>query len=309
MRVAVALGGNALGKTAEEQKEKVKKAAKSIIDIIMSGNKVLIGHGNGPQVGMIKNAFDLWAKQAADGHKMPFPECGAMSQGYIGFHLQNALHNELISRKRFTTPVVAIVTQCVVDENDPAFLNPTKPIGSFISREEADKLAAKGIAVKEDAGRGYRVVVASPEPIDIIEKESLKLMYEDRIVIIAGGGGGIPVINKNGAYVGVPAVIDKDFTLEKMAEIIETDVLLILTAVDKVSIKFGKPEQRDLDTVTVKEMEKYIADGEFAPGSMLPKVQACLKFLKARPDKKAIITSLEKADLALAGGSGTTITA
>lgn len=307
MKIALALGGNALGNTPQEQKEAVKITAKSIVDLIQSGNKVIIGHGNGPQVGMINTALDIAAKADSKIPQMPFPECGAMSQGYIGFHLQNAIKNEAAKRGREDLPVVTLVTQTLVDENDPAFKNPTKPVGAFLTKEEADVLASKGIAVKEDAGRGYRTVVASPKPIDIVEKDTLKKVFEDRVVMICGGGGGIPVIKQGDELVGVPAVIDKDFTCEKIAEILDADVFLILTAVDKVAIRFGQPDVKWLDTLSLDEVEKYIEDKEFAEGSMLPKVLAAVAFAKSKKGRKAIITSLEKADDAIAGKTGTTI--
>ena len=307
MKIALALGGNALGNTPEEQKEAVKITAKSIIDLIESGNKVIIGHGNGPQVGMINTALDIAAKADSKIPQMPFPECGAMSQGYIGFHLQNAIKNEASKRGRTDLPVVTLVTQTLVDENDSAFKNPTKPVGAFLTKEEADVLASKGIAVKEDAGRGYRTVVASPKPVDIVEKDTLIKVFEDRVVMICGGGGGIPVIKQGDELVGVPAVIDKDFTCEKIAEILDADVFLILTAVDKVAIRFGQPDVKWLDKLSLDEVEKYIEDKEFAEGSMLPKVLAAVAFAKSKKGRKAIITSLEKADDAIAGKTGTTI--
>ena len=307
MKIALALGGNALGNTPEEQKEAVKITAKSIIDLIESGNKVIIGHGNGPQVGMINTALDIAAKADSKIPQMPFPECGAMSQGYIGFHLQNAIKNEASKRGRTDLPVVTLVTQTLVDENDSAFKNPTKPVGAFLTKEEADVLASKGIAVKEDAGRGYRKVVASPKPVDIVEKDTLIKVFEDRVVMICGGGGGIPVIKQGDELIGVPAVIDKDFTCEKIAEILDADVFLILTAVDKVAIRFGQPDVKWLDKLSLDEVEKYIEDKEFAEGSMLPKVLAAVAFAKSKKGRKAIITSLEKADDAIAGKTGTTI--
>ena len=307
MKIVLALGGNALGNTPEEQKEAVKTTAKSIIDLIESGNKVIIGHGNGPQVGMINNAMDIAAKAETKIPKMPFPECGAMSQGYIGYHLQNAIKNEAVKRGRADLPVVTIVTQTLVDENDPAFKNPTKPVGAFMTKEEADALIAKGIAVKEDAGRGYRTVVPSPKPVDIVEKDSLMKVFDNRIVMICGGGGGIPVVKRGDELVGVPAVIDKDFTCEKIAEILDADVFLVLTAVDKVAIRFGQPDVKWLDTITLDEVQKYIDDKEFAEGSMLPKVLAAVEFAKSKKGRKAIITSLEKAGEAIAGKTGTVI--
>ena len=306
-KIVLALGGNALGNTPEEQKEAVKNTAKSIVDLVEQGNKVIISHGNGPQVGMINLAMDAASKSDAKTPQMPFPECGAMSQGYIGYHLQNAIKNEAAKRGRGGLPVITVVTQTLVDESDPAFKNPTKPVGAFMTKEEADVLASKGIAVKEDAGRGYRTVVPSPKPIDIVEKDSLLNIFNDRIVMICGGGGGIPVVKRGDELVGVPAVIDKDFTCEKIAEILDADVFLVLTAVDKVAIRFGKPDVKWLDTISLEEVQKYIDDKEFAEGSMLPKVLAAVEFAKSKKGRKAIITSLEKADEAIAGKTGTVI--
>lgn len=307
MRIVLALGGNALGNTPEEQREAVKITAKSILDLIESRNKVIIGHGNGPQVGMINTALDIAAKAESKIPQMPFPECGAMSQGYIGYHLQNAIKNEAAKRGKADMPVATVVTQTLVDENDPAFKNPTKPVGAFMSKEEADVLIAKGIAVKEDAGRGYRTVVASPKPIDIVEKDALKTIFDNGIVMICGGGGGIPVVQREEGLVGVPAVIDKDFTCEKIAELMDADVFLVLTAVDKVAIRFGQPDVQWLDTLSLDEVQTHIQNKEFAEGSMLPKVLAAVEFAKSKKGRKAIITSLEKADEAIAGKTGTII--
>lgn len=306
-RIVLALGGNALGNTPEEQKEAVKITAESIVDLIEAGNEVVIGHGNGPQVGMINLAMTAASESAAKTPAMPFPECGAMSQGYIGYHLQNAIENELAKRK-VDKSVVTLVTQVLVDEKDPAFSNPTKPIGSFYSKEEADKIVAeKGYTFKEDAGRGYRRVVASPKPVDIVEKASINAILKANQVVIAGGGGGIPVIKKDGKLEGVAAVIDKDFTSAKLAELVDADMLVILTAVEKVAIKFGKPDQEWLSELTIADAHKYIEAGEFAPGSMLPKVEAALSFVNSKKGNKALITSLESAKDGIAGKTGTTI--
>ncbi|ERT59127.1 carbamate kinase [Peptoniphilus koenoeneniae] len=306
-RIVLALGGNALGNTPEEQKEAVKITAESIVDLIEAGNEVVIGHGNGPQVGMINLAMTAASESAAKTPAMPFPECGAMSQGYIGYHLQNAIENELAKRK-VDKSVVTLVTQVLVDEKDPAFSNPTKPIGSFYSKEEADKIVAeKGYTFKEDAGRGYRRVVASPKPVDIVEKASINAILKANQVVIAGGGGGIPVIKKDGQLEGVAAVIDKDFTSAKLAELVDADMLVILTAVEKVAIRFGKPDQEWLNELTIADAHKYIEAGEFAPGSMLPKVEAALSFVNSKKGNKALITSLESAKDGIAGKTGTTI--
>lgn len=307
-RVVLALGGNALGNSPEEQKEAVKITASSIANLIENNFKVLIGHGNGPQVGMINLAMETSSKSKEATPSMPFPECGAMSQGYIGYHLQNAIYNEFATRGR-EIPVCSVVTQVVVDKNDSAFENLTKPIGAFYTEEEAKAIEdEKGYIFKEDAGRGYRRVVASPKPVDIIESESINALYDAHSVVVAGGGGGIPVIKKeDGTLEGVPAVIDKDFTSELLAELVDADVFIILTAVEKVAIKFGQPDETWLDKMTVEECEKYIADEEFAAGSMLPKVEAALKFAKSKPGRRTLITSLDKAADALDGKTGTWI--
>ncbi|MBR3841300.1 MAG: carbamate kinase [Erysipelotrichales bacterium] len=307
-RIVVALGGNALGNNPVEQLALVKETAKPLVDLIAEGHELIIAHGNGPQVGMINLAMDAAANSEAKTPEMPFPECGAMSQGYIGYHLQNALYEELANRNINKT-VAAIVTQVQVDENDPAFQNATKPIGRFYTKEEADELVAtKGFTMKEDAGRGYRRVVASPKPVDIIEKDLVRSVVEAGYVAITVGGGGIPVIKKGNSLVGVPAVIDKDFASAKIAEILNADYLFILTAVDRVMINFNKPDCQALETMTIAEAEKYIEEGHFAPGSMLPKVQAAMSFVNSGDNRQAIIASLEKAALALKGESGTKVT-
>ncbi len=305
-KIVLALGGNALGNTPEEQKEAVKITAKSIVDLVEQGNKVIVSHGNGPQVGMINLAMDIASKSEAQTAEMPFPECGAMSQGYIGYHLQNAIQNELLARKMDQT-VASVVTQVLVNKDDPAFENPTKPIGSFYSKEAADEMIEKGFFFKEDAGRGYRRVVPSPKPVDIIEKEAVELLYNNGMIVIAAGGGGVPVISENGALEGVAAVIDKDFTSAKLAELVDADTLIILTAVEKVAIKFGQPDQEWLSELSIEQAEQYLADKEFAEGSMKPKIEAALGFVKAKEGGSALITSLEKAFDALAGKTGTWI--
>lgn len=306
-KIVIALGGNALGSNVEEQKVAVKKTAEHLVDLVMNGNKIIVGHGNGPQVGMINLAMEEGHKNSNKVPLMPFPECGAMSQGYIGYHLQNAIHYEFKERGRFV-PVVTVITQVIVDENDPAFKNPTKPIGSFYTKEEAVELEKNtGYQFKEDSGRGYRRVVASPFPVDIVEKDSLKALYDARNVIIACGGGGIPLIKDGSKYKGVDAVIDKDFSCEKLAELMEADVLLILTAVEKVAINFGKDNQQWLEKMSIEDCNKYIDEGQFAPGSMLPKVKAAMEFVKSKPGRKAVITSLEKALDAMEKKTGTWI--
>ena len=309
-KIVVALGGNALQSgngpaTAEAQLEVVKKTCEHIAEISGRGYEVAVVHGNGPQVGRILLASET-AKDVTPA--MPFDVCGAMSQGYIGYHLQQALRFALKKRDR-NVPVVTLATQVVVDENEPGKKNPSKPIGPIYSADEAKaSVEEKGYSVKEDAGRGWRRVVASPIPKKIVEIDSVRKLWDTTIVITCGGGG-IPVIEKaDGSLEGVAAVIDKDFAAELLAEEIEADALIILTEVEKVAVNFNKPDQQDLAHMTYAEAEKHCADGQFAPGSMLPKVQAAMKFVKANPDKKAIITSLDRAIDALEGKTGTVIT-
>ena len=308
-RIVIALGGNALGNTPEEQLDKVANAAKSIVEFVKQGHDVIIGHGNGPQVGMINNAMDFSSKNGGKTPAMPFPECGAMSQGYIGYHLQNAIMRE--TRKQgINKDILTIITQVEVSKDDKAFSNPTKPIGSFVSEQEAnDIMAAKPeLIFKEDAGRGWRRVVPSPIPIDIIERNAIVEAVEKDNIVIACGGGGIPVVkNGEGDYTGVAAVIDKDFACEKMAELVDADYLFILTAVDRVCINYNKPDQKELTEITVEEADKLSAEGHFAPGSMLPKVIACKTFASSKQGRKAVIVSLEKAVQAMTGESGTII--
>ena len=277
------------------------------MDLIADGHEVIIAHGNGPQVGMINLAMDVASKSSAATPEMPFPECGAMSQGYIGYHLQNAIREELLERD-MQIPVATVVTQVIVDKNDSAFENPTKPVGAFYSKEEAEKLMTeKGFVMKEDAGRGYRRVVASPLPIDVAEKETIKTLVDNNQVVIAVGGGGIPVYAEGNKLIGIPAVIDKDFASAKLAEILDADYLIILTAVEQVAINFGKENEQWLSTLTINEAEKYIEEGHFAPGSMLPKVKAAISFAESKEGRKALITSLEKASAGIAGQTGTRI--
>ena len=304
-KIVIALGGNALGNTAYEQLSLVEDTAKPIVDLIEAGNQVVIAHGNGPQVGMINLGMSTAAEAGAIKADMPFPECGAMSQGYIGYHLQNSIGNEL-AKRGIKKNVATVVTQVLVDENDPAFSNPTKPIGAFYDKETADKIAAeKGYTMVEDSGRGYRQVVPSPKPVDVVEKEIVNDLVNDGNIVITVGGGGIPVIKKDGKLMGTPAVIDKDFASAKLAELIKADKLVILTAVDRVCINFGKPDQKELECMNIEECNKYIGEEQFAPGSMLPKVQAAMSFAEAGGE--AIIASLENAAKALNGESGTKI--
>ncbi len=305
-KIVVALGGNALGSTPIEQLEIVKKTAESLVELVEMGHEIVITHGNGPQVGMIYNAMSLVdPKSTLD--DMPFAECGAMSQGYIGYHLQQALEAEF-KKRNMRRRVVTIVSQVEVSPDDPAFLNPTKPIGVFYDEKTAVKLAKESGAIyKEDAGRGFRRVVPSPIPKKICEIGTIKKLIEERNTVITCGGGGIPVVREGDGYKGVDAVIDKDRTSALLASQIDADILLILTAIDQVKINFNKEDEKSISLITVDEAKTYISNGEFAKGSMLPKVEACLSFLNASPDKKAIIASLNNTKNALLGKSGTVI--
>lgn len=306
-RIVVALGGNALGNTPFEQLEKVKIAADIISDLVKEGNDVIIGHGNGPQVGMINLAMDYSANGKEKTPLMPLVECGAMSQGYIGYHLQQAL-GQAFKEKGINKTAVSVITQVEVAEDDKAFENPTKPVGMFYTKEKAEELEREnGFTFVEDSGRGYRKVVPSPKPLHIVEIDAINKMVEAGLTVITVGGGGIPVVNKNGRLVGVDAVIDKDKSSAELASELNADFLLILTAVDKVCINFNKPDQKELDQITVEEANKYIAEGQFAKGSMLPKVEACLDFVKGGDDRCAIITLLEKASDAVKGLTGSKI--
>ena len=310
-KLVIALGGNALQEgngpaTAEAQLAVVERTSVFIADIIEKGYQVILAHGNGPQVGRIvlQNENSVSVTPA-----MPFDVCGAMSQGMIGYHMQQGLAKALRARGNHTG-VATVVTQVVVDQNDKAFLNPSKPIGPFYSEEEAKRLQAeKGYAVKEDAGRGWRRVVASPVPVEIVELPEVECLIKGGFVVITVGGGGIPVLkDENGDLVGTAAVIDKDLASERLAEDVSADALLILTAVEQVCLNYGKPEEKRLSAITVAEAEQYIAEKHFAPGSMLPKIQAAVFFAKSKPGRRAIITSLDKAVDALHGTAGTTIT-
>lgn len=305
-RLVIALGGNALGKTPEEQLELVTKTAKSIVDLSEEYD-LAIGHGNGPQVGMINNAFEYAALNGAGTPAMPFPECGAMSQGYIGYHLQQSVRNEL--RKRgMDKNVATVLTQVLVDENDEAFKNPTKPIGSFMNKEESEKIAAeKGYIFVEDAGRGYRRVVASPIPKEIVELDVVNSLIENDNIVITVGGGGIPVIEKEEKLEGIPAVIDKDRSSALLASELKADMLVILTAVDQVMINFGKENEEAIKEMTIDQANQYIKEEQFAKGSMLPKVEACIEYVENSENGIALITSLEKAAEALKGQTGTII--
>lgn len=309
-KIVIALGGNALqeaGKpaTAQAQLEVVERTSVYIADILEKGYQIVLAHGNGPQVGrlVIQNEYAEPVTPA-----MPFDVCGAMSQGMIGYHIQQGLSKVLRSRGN-STPVATVVTQVVVDAHDPKFQNPSKPIGPFYTEEEAAAIAAqKGYVMKEDAGRGWRRVVASPMAVEIVELDAVRCLVDNGFIVVTVGGGGIPVVrNAQGNLEGVAAVIDKDLASERLAEDLDVDALVILTAVEKVSINFKKPDQKDLDTLSVAEAKRYIAEGHFAPGSMLPKIEAAVKFVESKPGRRAIITSLDKAALALEGKAGTTI--
>ena len=305
-KVVVALGGNALGKSPEEQLKLVKNTASSLIGLIDAGNQVVISHGNGPQVGAINLGMNFAAENGKTA-AFPFPECGAMSQGYIGYHLQQSLQNEL--HKRWMNKNVAtIVTQIAVDPQDPAFDNPSKPVGDFYTKEQAEQIEKeKGYTFKEDAGRGYRQVVPSPLPKKIMELNSINTLIESDDLVIAGGGGGVPVIMTDDGLQGVPAVIDKDRSSALLADQISADKLIILTAVDYVYVNYGKPDEKALKTLTIDEAHKYMDEKQFAAGSMLPKIEACLSFVEGHPEREAIITSLNGLDDALAGKVGTVI--
>ena len=302
-RYVVSLGGNALGNNSEEQKKALIKVADAITDLIIDNNEVAIVHGNGPQVGMINLAFET-SKETPN---MPFPECGAMSEGYIGYHIQNALYNSL-NQKSINKTVCTVVTQVLVNPNDPLFQNPSKPIGSFYSKEEANEIAKqKGYIMKEDAGRGYRRVVPSPLPIDIIEKDAINSLMKSGQVVICAGGGGIPVIKVDNKLEGVAAVIDKDYASSKLADLINADYLVILTAVDNVCVNYRRDNEKKLDKVSTSELDNYLNEGHFAKGSMYPKVQACLNFVKSGKNKTAIIASLDNAKEAFKEKAGTII--
>lgn len=307
-RIVIALGGNALGNNLAEQMKAVKTTSKAIVDLIEEGYEVVVAHGNGPQVGMINLAFETAAKNGVTADNMPMSVCVAMSQGYIGYDLQNALREEIVNRG-LNVPVSTIISQVIVDKNDQAFKDPSKPIGSFYTKEEAEKMIEKGYQMKEDAGRGYRRVVASPKPVDIVEKETIKALLVAGQLVVAVGGGGIPVtLEENNHLKGANAVVDKDFASCKLAQLVDADFLVILTAVEKVAINFGKENEKWLDKISIDEAKEYISQGQFAPGSMLPKVQAAMEFAASGKNKKALITLLEKAKDGIQGKTGTVIT-
>lgn len=308
-RIVIALGGNALGKNLPEQMEAVKHTARAIVDLIEQGNEVVVAHGNGPQVGMIQEAMTQLTRSNPEKYiPCPLSVCVAMSQGYIGYDLQNALREEMLDRG-IEMGAATVLTQVEVDPDDPAFANPTKPIGAFMTREEADRMIAeRGYDVVEDAGRGYRRVVASPKPVGIVELDTIRSLVETNHVVIACGGGGIPVFHTEGHHLkGAAAVIDKDFAAARLAEQLDADFLVILTAVEKVAVNFGKPDQQWLDELTPETAARYIAEGQFAPGSMLPKVEAALAFARSGEGRSSLITLLDRAADGIAGKTGTIV--
>ena len=308
-RIVIALGGNALGNNLPEQMEAVRHTARAIVDLIEQGNEVVVAHGNGPQVGMIQEAMTQLTRSDPEKYiPCPLSVCVAMSQGYIGYDLQNALREEMLDRG-IEMGAATVLTQVEVDPEDPAFANPTKPIGAFMTREEADRMIAeRGYDVIEDAGRGYRRVVASPRPVGIVELDTIRSLVETNHVVIACGGGGIPVFHTEGHHLnGAAAVIDKDFAAARLAEQLDADFLVILTAVEKVAVNFGKPDQQWLDELTPADVERYVAEGQFAPGSMLPKVEAALAFAQSGPGRSSLITLLDRAADGIAGKTGTIV--
>ena len=305
-RIVLALGGNALGSDLAEQMQAVHSTAEAIVDLVAEGHELVITHGNGPQVGMIHQAFEAAANTAAHSPHLPMSVCVALSQGYIGYDLQNALREALLNRG-IDKQVVSLITQVRVDDCDPAFASPDKPIGSFYTEAEAEKLRARGVLLKEDAGRGWRRVVASPKPQEIIEAEAVKTLLRAGQIAITAGGGGIPVIARQHHLKGVNAVVDKDWASAVLARNIDADMLIILTAVEKVAVNFNRPDQRWLDTLTPEEARAWIAEDQFAPGSMLPKVEAALSFAESKPGRQTLITLLAKAKEGIAGETGTII--
>lgn len=306
-RIVIALGGNALGNTPQEQEKKIAEAVPSLVDLISQGHEIILSHGNGPQVGHIEKQLNASVDRGNTAYFLP--ECTAMSQGYIGYHLQKGILEEL-HRREMPWHVATVITQVEVDAADEAFSTPSKPIGNFYSKEQAHRLMAedKQLVMKDDAGRGFRKYVASPLPLDIVEKDSILNLLDNEFIVIACGGGGIPVIKKSSqTYCGVEAVIDKDFASAKLAELVDADYFFILTAVDRVVLNYGTKDQTEIVEMNAQQGEKYMREGHFAPGSMLPKVKAALAFATSKKGRKAVIASLEKAPLAMSGASGTVI--
>jgi carbamate kinase len=306
-RLVIALGGNALGNSPKEQLELVKETASTIVDLVEEGYDVVVGHGNGPQVGMVNLAFENSHNKTGGTPEMPFPECGAMTQGYIGYHLQQSIGREL-KKRGIEKPVATVITQVEVSKDDKAFQNPTKPIGSFYTKQEAERIAAEtGYTFVEDAGRGYRRVVPSPTPVSIVELDVVETLIREGAVVITVGGGGIPVVKSEGWYEGVAAVIDKDRASSRLALDLHADMLVILTAVDRVCLNYNKPDQCELAEMSVAEARKHIEEKQFAPGSMLPKVESCIAYVENTENGQALITSLHRAKEALRGETGTVI--
>ncbi len=306
-RLVIALGGNALGNSPKEQLELVKETASTIVDLVEEGYDVVVGHGNGPQVGMVNLAFENSHNKTGGTPEMPFPECGAMTQGYIGYHLQQSIGREL-KKRGIEKPVATVITQVEVSKDDKAFQNPTKPIGSFYTKQEAERIAAEtNYTFVEDAGRGYRRVVPSPTPVSIVELDVVETLIREGAVVITVGGGGIPVVKSEGWYEGVAAVIDKDRASSRLALDLHADMLVILTAVDRVCLNYNKPDQCELAEMSVAEARKHIDEKQFAPGSMLPKVESCIAYVENTENGQALITSLHRAKEALRGETGTII--
>lgn len=305
--IVIAVGGNALGNDVQEQKKAVAKTAGIIVDLAEQGLDIVITHGNGPQVGMIQSAMDNLALVQSNYKQIPLPSSVAMSQGYIGIDLQNAIKYELFHRG-IDKKVSTILSQVEVNPDDPAFQNPTKPIGRFMTREEAAECEAQGMTCMEDAGRGYRVFVASPIPRKIRELETIRTLVSAGHIVITCGGGGIPVVSDEEGHLQlVDAVIDKDNASSLLAAEMGADYLVILTAVEKVAINFGKENQEWLDDISVEQAKEYIEQEQFAKGSMLPKIEAAIRFAQSGEGRKTLITLLDKAADGIAGKTGTTI--
>ncbi len=309
-RILVSLGGNALGTDFDELVETVGVIAKPLVGLIADGHEVVVCHGNGPQVGMIKTSIDLGKAGAHDDRVVPLSECVAMSQAYIGYHLQNAIENQLLAQGIQDKTVVTVITRAIVDAEDPLFSRPTKPIGAFFTKDQADEYVAKtGKTFIEDSGRGWREVVASPIPKRILEQDSVRHLVVSGHVVIAGGGGGIPVVFRDNWYKAIDAVIDKDRTSILLAADTQCDDLVILTGVEKVAVDFNTPQQRDVDQMTLAQAEAWLAEGQFPEGSMGPKIQAAMDFVRSGPNRKTLITSLDKLVEGLRGETGTWVVA
>ena len=305
--IVLALGGNALGNTPQEQLKLVKNTARSIVDLVADGANAIVSHGNGPPVGMVTNALGAAGKVEDKTPDMPFPEAGAMTQGYIGYQLSQAILNEL-RRRGIDRSCACVVTQTVVDKNDPGFKNPTKPVGAFLTEEEAKAKAKEtGYTYNEDAGRGWRQVVASPKTIRIVEADAIQDLVDQGYIVVSTGGGGVPVFETKDGYEGTPAVIDKDRSSARLAIDFQADMLVILTAVEKVCVNFNTPDQRTIDRLTATRARQYIQEGQFAAGSMLPKIEACLEYVEEYPKGEALITSLNSALAAIRGETGTVV--